>query len=191
MRSVVIVAAVAVCPALVSCSDDNSTSSPAANTATDDAGGSSGGMAEMQMVEPTADTKALLAKTSDYKTWTKFAENATPVASESHMKMFVVTYHNTVVGDAVTSKTLPLPDGAIIVKENYPTADAQMPMALTIMSKQSGSWYWAEVTPDGKVVVDAMMDKGKPLEGTDVKMCVSCHTTKKDNDWVFVHDFKK
>jgi mono/diheme cytochrome c family protein len=62
-------------------------------------------------------------------------------------------------------------------------------MAITVMSKQNGSWYWLEATPDGKVIVDDMMDKGAPLEGKDVAMCVGCHTSAADNDMVFTHDF--
>lgn len=42
----------------------------------------------------------------------------------------------------------------------------------------------------GQVVVDEMADKGKPLEGYDVKMCVMCHAGAKDNDQIFTHPFK-
>jgi len=121
----------------------------------------------------------------------KFADNAVPKQSASHMKMWVVTYHNDIVKTAMANKTLPLPDGAIIVKENMAkeTDTTGMP---TVMAKQGGKWYWIEATPDGKVVVDTMMDKGKPLESYDPNMCTGCHVQQKDkNDWVFVHDFSK
>jgi hypothetical protein len=36
-------------------------------------------------------------------------------------------------------------------------------------------------------VIDSMMDKGKPLEGKGVTMCVSCRQGAKDNDQVFIH----
>ncbi len=152
------------------------------------AGGTGGGM-QMQTAEPSAESKALWAKIQGYSTWAKFTENQTPVPSKSHMDMFVVTYHNDVVADAVTNNTLPLPDGAILVKDNFASADAAMPMAVTVMSKEGGEWYWLEATPDGKVVIDSMMDKGKPLEGKGVTMCVGCHDGAKDNDQVFTHKF--
>jgi hypothetical protein len=76
---------------------------------------------------------------------------------------------------------LPLPDGSVLVKEAYMGADDADPMALTIMSKRSGSWYWAQVTPDGML----MLMEGMPLEGRNVEMCVSCHTAAaSDNDLV-------
>lgn len=163
----------------------------AGDSAATDSAGSDSTAPMMATVEPNTQTKALLAAIKDYKSWDKFAENATPKLSSSHMNMWVVTYHNSVVKTAIANKTLPLPDGSIIVKDNGMSATDPMPMP-TIMSKQAGKWYWVEATPDGKVVVDSMMDKGKPLEGNDVQMCTGCHGKQKDsNDWVFVHDFAK
>lgn len=142
------------------------------------------------MVEPSADTKAVWDKISGYQSWPTFPESGTPTMSESHMKMFVLAHHNDVVAKAITDKTIPLPDGSIIVKDNFMKADDKMPMAVTVMSKQGGQWYWIEASPDGKVIVDDMVDKGKPLEGTEVKMCVGCHSSWKDNDYVGTHKFK-
>jgi hypothetical protein len=83
---------------------------------------------------------------------------------------------------------LPLPEGAILVKENYMHATDPMPMALTVMSKQGGKWYWVEQMPDGSAVVDDAM--GTPLEGTNVQMCIGCHSTQSANDDVYTHSFK-
>jgi hypothetical protein len=152
-------------------------------------GGGTGGGMQMQTAEPSAESKALWTKIQGYSSWAKFSENQTPVASKSHMDMYVVTHHNDIVADAITNNTLPLPDGSILVKDNFPSADATMPMAVTVMSKEGGEWYWLEATPDGKVVIDSMMDKGKPLEGKGVMMCVGCHDGAKDNDQVFTHKF--
>lgn len=150
-----------------------------------------GDMMMPPMTTASAETKAILDKIKDYHSWDKFAENNTPKMSKMHMNMWVVTYHNSVVKDAIANKTLPLPDGAIIVKDNMMSATDMMPMP-TVMAKQNGKWYWIEASHDGKVVVDEMMDKGKPLEGYDVKMCTGCHAPQKDkNDWLFTHDFTK
>ena len=116
-----------------------------------------------------------------------FAENAEPKASKAHMGMFVVTYHNDVVTAAIGAHTLPLPDGAIIVKENKMKADEPV-HALTIMSKQGGKWYWLETSPDGSHVI-TMNDM--PQEGYNAQMCAKCHDDASYNDFVFTHSFAK
>jgi hypothetical protein len=73
----------------------------------------------------------------------------------------------------------PMPEGAILVKENY-GKDKKTLMAVTPMYKiegynpDGGDWYWVKYGPDGKV-----MASGQP------KGCISCHGTVKDNDWLF------
>jgi len=183
--------------ALAACSSSaTNAGATGADTATGDSATADAPMGDTTMAmpptqAPSADTKAILAKIKDYHTWPTFAENATPKLSQSHMKMWVVTYHNDVVTKAMAAKTLPLPDGAILVKDNGMSATDPMPMP-TVMAKQNGEWYWIEATHDGQVVIDEMMDKGKPLEGPGVAMCTGCHGAQKDkNDWIFVHDFNK
>ncbi|MBI5607904.1 MAG: hypothetical protein HY902_03385 [Deltaproteobacteria bacterium] len=194
--SATLLATMAACsdaPAVASAAGGDAADGAANQTDAKGADAATGDTAMMmpQTQAPSAATAAILAKIKDYHSWPKFAENATPKLSQSHMKMWVVTYHNDVVTQAIANKTLPLPDGAILVKDNGMSADDPMPMP-TIMAKQGGQWYWIEATPDGKVVIDEMMDKGKPLEGHDVKMCTGCHAAQKDkNDWIFVHDFGK
>ena len=168
--------------ALAACS--STSSSPAAGSGD---GGSEDAMPMMKTSAPSADTQALWTKTSSYKTWPKFAENSTLKLSSSHMGNYVVTFHNDVVSSAIAGKTLPLPDGAIIVKENYAHASDPMPMALTVMSKQGGKWYWVEEMADGSAVVDDAM--GNPLEGYSVAMCVGCHSTQSANDEVYTRNF--
>jgi hypothetical protein len=146
-----------------------------------------GGSGMLPPVDPAPQTKQVLDSINGYAAWPTFVENSTPKLSDSHMKMFVVTHHNDVVTTAIAQKTLPLPDGAIIVKDNMVNATDKMPMAITVMSKLNGSWYWVEATPDNKVMVDP---SGKPLEGTNVTMCIGCHSMQSANDDVMTHDFK-
>jgi hypothetical protein len=136
--------------------------------------------------EPSPETKALLAKIQGYRSWPKFPENAQPAFSKQHFKKWVVAYYNDVVGRALQAKTLPLPDGSIIAKDNLDSADAAEPSFITTMAKRGGHWYFAETTPDGKVVV---MD-GKPLEGFDIAACKNCHEQAAANDQVYTHEFK-
>lgn len=73
----------------------------------------------------------------------------------------------------------PMPDGAIIVKENY-GKDQKTLMALTPMYKikgynpDGGDWYWAKYGADGAVEA-----AGQP------KGCINCHQVQKDSDWLF------
>ena len=73
----------------------------------------------------------------------------------------------------------PMPNGAIIVKENY-GKDQKTLMAITPMYKvkgynpDAGDWFWAKYSPDGTVA-----KSGK------VKGCIDCHRTQEDKDWLF------
>jgi hypothetical protein len=149
-----------------------------------------GELPRLKTVPPSPETQQLLGRISGYRTWMKFPENLTPKLSAQHGNMYVVAYHNDIVKQAMERKLLPLPDGALIVKDNLAMPSDAMPMVITVMSKQSEKWYWLEATPEGQVVVDEMVDKGKPLEGFGVAMCTGCHGARKDtNDYIFTHDF--
>ena len=101
------------------------------------------------------------------------------------MNKYVLAFHNQTVTDAIAAGTLPLPDGAIIVKQQMTGADAQ-PESITVMSKQGGSWYWLEASADGTKVITV---NDMPLEG-DVAMCRDCHDSASANDFVLTHTFK-
>lgn len=73
-----------------------------------------------------------------------------------------------------------VPDGSIIVKENYSSEETLT--ALTVMAKvrgfapNTGDWFWARYTPEGAVQAEGM-----------VGSCVSCHVGMQDNDYVIVY----
>ncbi len=73
----------------------------------------------------------------------------------------------------------PMPDGAIIIKENY-GKDKKTLMAVTPMYKMKGfnpdggDWFWAKYGPAGKV-----MKAGK------VQGCINCHRVMQTKDWLF------
>jgi len=139
-----------------------------------------------QTAEPSAQTAELLAQIEGYQDWPNFPENTSPTESESHLGLYVLAFYNPIDGDAITNHTLPLPDGAIIVKNNYADSAGTQLRAVTIMSKRSGMWYWAKTTPDGRVFVGP---NGAPAEGTDVQSCINCHMGASANDMVFTHQF--
>ena len=82
--------------------------------------------------------------------------------------MLLTTYLNPVALQAFNDKAGTMPDGAIIVKENY-TPDGTL-AANTLMYKKSGynpdhnDWFWLKVLADGTV------DKQGMVEG-----CQNCH----------------
>jgi hypothetical protein len=69
-------------------------------------------------------------------------------------------------------------NNAIIVKENY--APDKKLMAITVMyrvegySPEEGDWFWAKYGADLDILAE-----GK------VKDCITCHSTAKDNDYIF------
>lgn len=150
-------------------------------------GGGMGGMEmKMGMADPASATAPVLAAAKDYASWPTFPGKAAPSKSEGHMGMFVLAFHNQVVSDAIAAKTLPLPDGAVIVKREMPSADAA-PMSVTIMSKQAGAWYYVKATPD---LMKVMTMNDMAMEGPSVGMCKDCHGGAADNDFVLTHKFQ-
>lgn len=87
-------------------------------------------------------------------------------------------FANDVAFEALAQKRFPLPEGAVIVKENY-DAEGRL-YNLAVMRKvkgynpEGGDWFWGYFTPEGGVLFE-----GKPA------LCVGCHAQKKASDWVF------
>ncbi len=96
--------------------------------------------------------------------------------SEPH-GMLLTTRLNPTAFAALNSKSGSMPDGAIIVKENY-TPEGVFD-ATTLMYKREGynpehkDWFWAKVGADG-----AVQAEGK------VAGCIACHSGGRDNDYV-------
>ena len=101
---------------------------------------------------------------------------------EPHGALFT-TYLNSVALDALTGKAGSMPNGAIIVKENY-TAEGVFDL-VTVMYKVGGynpdnnDWFWAKVKANGEV------DAAGQLQG-----CQACHGARRDNDFVLTGDLK-
>lgn len=92
--------------------------------------------------------------------------------------MLLTTYVNAKALEAVNSNASSMPDGAIIVKENYTPAGVLA--ATTVMYKKSGydsehnDWFWLKYLADGTI------EKQGKVEG-----CQNCHGDVKDNDYVW------
>jgi cytochrome c551/c552 len=92
--------------------------------------------------------------------------------------MLLTTYLNEDAAAAMKAQAGVMPDGAVIVKENY-TPDAEL-AAITVMYKNAGydenhnDWFWAKYGPDG-----TLQAAGKPAG------CIACHGSRRTNDYIF------
>jgi hypothetical protein len=129
---------------------------------------------------PAANGKALwdyLKKENYAKHWKMWpGKKALYPGKEPHGAL-LTTYVNKIAYEAIKGKKGQLPDGSIIVKENY-TADKKL-AALTVMYKvkgynpAAGDWFWAKYLPDGKIAAEGKVDA-----------CIQCHGMQKTNDYI-------
>ena len=91
--------------------------------------------------------------------------------------MLLTTYLNSAALEVVKDGGSSMPDGTILVKENF-TPEGVLD-ATTIMYKKAGynpdhnDWFWAKVLADGTI------DKEGQVEG-----CQTCHGAAQDSDYV-------
>ncbi len=99
--------------------------------------------------------------------------------------MLLTSYLNEAAMGALTSHAGSMPDGAIVIKENY-MPDSTL-AAVTVMFKKSGydgehnDWFFAKYLPSGE------LDKapnGMAMAGR-VPGCQNCHGGVKANDYLF------
>lgn len=97
----------------------------------------------------------------------------------------LTTYTNAVARSALTAGDSVLPDGAIVIKENYmPSRELA---AITVMYKRAGynaehnDWFFAKYLPDGSL--DSAPD-GTALEGR-VPGCQGCHIAQAGLDYLY------
>ena len=86
-----------------------------------------------------------------------------------------------------------LPDGSIIVKENYDKS--QRLVAVTVMyrskgyNRAHGDWWWGKFTPDGKAATMAMPNSNRVMKLVGKpKGCIECHSGSDGDDYAFLND---
>lgn len=136
--------------------------------------------------KPKADGRDLytyITQEKDYKQWKMWpGKGALYEGSEPH-GMLLTTYVTDNAYSAILGKKGSIPDGGIIVKENY-NPEKEL-VALTVIHKVKGynaannDWFWAKYQPDG--TIDA---EGK------VEECINCHSQRRNNDFLFTSDIK-
>ncbi|HBR20991.1 MAG TPA: hypothetical protein DD713_00235 [Nitrospiraceae bacterium] len=118
-----------------------------------------------------------------YKSWELWPKKGKLYKGTEPHGALLTTFINSTAHFSIKKKK-GMEDGSIIVKENY-SADKKF-AALSVMYKikgynpDGGDWFWAQYDPDGKAIA-----AGK------VKKCIDCHSTKKDNDYIFTGGVKR
>lgn len=135
---------------------------------------------------PAAEGKALyeyITQTNPYQQWSMWPGKQKLYPGTEPHGALLTTYVNDVALKGFKKWDGGLPDGAIIVKENY--MPDKMLAAVTVMYKkagfnpQAGDFFWLKYTPDGKIEAE-----GK------VEMCIGCHGKAQGGDFLFTNDKK-
>jgi hypothetical protein len=124
-----------------------------------------------------------LTLNNDYHQWPLFPGKTALYPGQHPHGALLTTYVSVPTLKALENKTGQLPDGAILVKENY--SPQKQLAAVTVMYRRagynpaSGDWFWLKFTPDGTILAE-----GK-IEG-----CINCHRAVTGNDWIFTGPVK-
>ncbi len=132
------------------------------------------------LADDQSDAKALwqqLQSANYRQNWKLYDKGKFYRGQEPHGAL-LTTYLNPEAATGKQAKSGTMPNGAVIVKENY------MPnkklAAITIMQKRQGfdsqhnDWFWAKYGPDGSIQASGKADS-----------CLACHGAVRSNDYIF------
>lgn len=151
------------------------------------AGGVFAGCGEAEEEEQQEETDAaaeVLSAISGYSSWEVLSEEFQPAAGPHGA--FIRTHANSTAGGAITGESFPFPEGSVLLKEVYD--EEQELMALDVMAKRDGEWFWLGANAAGTEVRE--MD-GMALQGA-IPMCVGCHagtSPSAPTDFVFLQEY--
>jgi hypothetical protein len=141
--------------------------------------GQQGPTAADQQFQPSGKAIWVQMQNADYtRNWAMWPGTQALYKGNEPHGMLLTTYVNKPALDAIRNKAGTMPDGALVIKENY-MPDGKL-AAITVMYKaknynpSDGDWYWVKYEPDGRVDV----------EGKD-PMCIACHGAVRTNDFLF------
>lgn len=126
-------------------------------------------------------------KSVHYREWAPAGDNGDFQKSDAPHGALVKTYMNRV---AAGNKDQ-LPNGSIIIKENFSPDKKLMAITLMYRSKgynpESGDWYWAKFMPDGQVASMKTPQGSMKIAGK-VATCIKCHSGADGDDFAFFND---
>jgi hypothetical protein len=97
----------------------------------------------------------------------------------------------TYVSGVAATNLKDLPNGSVLVKENY-SPDKKL-MAITVMQRskgfdpEHGDWYYAKYMPNGQIDKTPPEMKSMPIAGKFM-MCTQCHSGAGGDDFAFFND---
>jgi hypothetical protein len=147
----------------------------------EETGAMEGETMEEQMAAPDTTAAALWSylESVDYQAnWQLWPNKGELYTGQEPHGALLTTYLSPSAYEAVTGMAGSMPDGAIIVKENY-MPDSTL-AAVTVIYKSQGynpahdDWFWLKRLPDGTVEVQG--------RGTS---CIACHQSQAANDYLF------
>lgn len=124
-----------------------------------------------------------LTKTVNYRSWPLWPGKGELYPGQHPHGAFLTTYVSPEAAKAIQARAGRLPDGAMVVKENY-SPDKQL-VAITVMYRvkgynpDGGDWFYLKYAPAGSI------DKQGKVAG-----CIGCHAAVKGNDWLFTGPVK-
>ncbi len=122
---------------------------------------------------------SLQAAISGHEQWGSFLDYEGWQKGRSPHGKYIRTFINSVAEASPGD----LPNGSIIVKENFSKQDESTLTALTVMQRikdfdpENGDWFWARYSPSGELT-----------HSGSVSMCINCHTNAGGDDLVFLND---
>lgn len=126
---------------------------------------------------------AYLTRAVDYHDWPLWPSKGELYQGQHPHGAFLTTYVTPEAAKAILARVGKLPDGAMVVKENY-SASKQL-AAITVMYRvkgynpDGGDWFYLKYAPDGRI------DQEGKVPG-----CIGCHAAVKGNDWLFTGPVK-
>jgi len=134
---------------------------------------------------PATDGKSVwdFVQKEKYQNWKMWPGTEAQYQGPEPHGAFLTTYVNQAAFDAIKGKKGKLPEGAMIVQDNF-GKDKKLKW-VDVMYKvkgynpKGGDWFWAQFKPSGKVESEGKVDE-----------CIKCHEAQKGNDYTWTSKLK-
>ena len=125
-----------------------------------------------------------ITQVTPYRNWNLMPGEKKLEPTEAHRASFMTCYVNPKALSSIKKKQ-GIADGSIIVVENYGANKKLESLSLMYKIKgynpDAGDWFWVKYSPND----------GYVLESGKVDACITCHASKKDNDYIHTATVKQ